>query len=102
MGWDSGPGQDRKTGTVSLAEHARRGPGGCWGAVSPRLGSRWVCLPHAQLSVCARNLVPSGRPLRSWPSSPMLPKVLLAGDVLGAYTWAGVQPAGLGGLLLAL
>lgn len=69
---------------------------------SPRLGSRWVSLPHAQLSVCARNLVPSGRPLRSWPSSPMLPKVLLAGDVLGAYTWAGVQPAGLGGLLLAL
>lgn len=69
---------------------------------SPGPGSRWVCLPCAQLSVRARNPVLRGRPLRSWPSSPMLPEVLLAGDVLGAYVWAVVRPVRLRGLLPAL
>lgn len=56
MGWGSGLGQDRKTGTILLNMH---GVGlGVVGVQcphlwddSPRLGSRWVCLPHAQLSV---------------------------------------------------
>ena len=34
---------------------------------SPGPGSTWVCVPGAQLSVCARNPVPGGHPLRSHP-----------------------------------